>query len=65
MSLARQRGVHEDAGIRQDLVRLHTLSELGRFNGLRAKAVAQRVGLDSRNAQHRQALNEPQRPTGS
>jgi alkylation response protein AidB-like acyl-CoA dehydrogenase len=37
--LARSRGVNNDAGIRQDLARLYTLGELGRFNGLRLKAV--------------------------
>jgi alkylation response protein AidB-like acyl-CoA dehydrogenase len=39
ISLAQARGVNEDAGIRQDLARLYTLGELGRFNGLRVKAV--------------------------
>jgi alkylation response protein AidB-like acyl-CoA dehydrogenase len=36
---ARARGVHTDPVIRQDLVRLYTLGELGRMNGLRLKAV--------------------------
>ncbi len=39
INLAQARGVNEDAGIRQDLARLYTLGELGRFNGLRVKAV--------------------------
>ena len=43
-ALARMRGVNGDAGIRQDLARLYTLGELGRFNGLRAKAVRDQGG---------------------
>ncbi len=39
IGLAQSRGVNNDAGIRQDLARLYTLGELGRFNGLRVKAV--------------------------
>jgi len=39
ISLAQSRGVNKNAGIRQDLARLYTLGELGRFNGLRVKAV--------------------------
>src|ERR1700678_3961930 len=39
ISVAKSRGVNGDAGIRQDLARLYTLGELGRFNGLRVKAV--------------------------
>jgi alkylation response protein AidB-like acyl-CoA dehydrogenase len=38
IALAQSKGVNKDAGIRQDLARLHTLGELGRFNGLRMKA---------------------------
>ena len=38
ISVAKSRGVNRDAGIRQDLARLYTLGELGRFNGLRVKA---------------------------
>jgi alkylation response protein AidB-like acyl-CoA dehydrogenase len=45
ISLAKSRGVNHDAGIRQDLARLHTLGELGRFNGLRVKA-AKEQGRD-------------------
>ena len=45
ISLAKSRGVNTDAGIRQDLARLHTLGELGRFNGLRVKA-AKEQGRD-------------------
>jgi alkylation response protein AidB-like acyl-CoA dehydrogenase len=36
--LAKGNGSIEDASIRQDLVRLHTIGELGRINNLRAKA---------------------------
>jgi alkylation response protein AidB-like acyl-CoA dehydrogenase len=39
IALAQSKGVNKDAGIRQDLARLYTLGELGRFNGLRVKAV--------------------------
>ena len=45
IGLAQSRGVNHDAGIRQDLARLHTLGELGRFNGLRVKA-AKEQGRD-------------------
>ena len=45
ISVAQSRGVNHDAGIRQDLARLHTLGELGRFNGLRVKA-AKEQGRD-------------------
>jgi alkylation response protein AidB-like acyl-CoA dehydrogenase len=44
ISLAQSRGVNTDAGIRQDLARLYTLGELGRFNGLRTKAVKEQGG---------------------
>jgi alkylation response protein AidB-like acyl-CoA dehydrogenase len=44
ISLAQSRGLHKDAGIRQDLARLHTLGEIGRFNGLRVKAVKEKGG---------------------
>ena len=44
ISLAQSRGVNTDAGIRQDLARLYTLGELGRFNGLRMKAVKEQGG---------------------
>jgi len=43
ISVAQSRGVNHDAGIRQDLARLYTLGELGRFNGLRIKAAKERV----------------------
>ncbi len=36
--LARGNGTNTDPSIRQDLVRLHTLSEIARFNNLRLKA---------------------------
>jgi alkylation response protein AidB-like acyl-CoA dehydrogenase len=39
IALAQSKGVNKDAGVRQDLARLYTLGELGRFNGLRVKAV--------------------------
>ena len=44
ISLAQSRGLNKDAGIRQDLARLHTLGEIGRFNGLRVKAVKEQGG---------------------
>ncbi|HUC06104.1 MAG TPA: acyl-CoA dehydrogenase family protein [Acidimicrobiales bacterium] len=44
IALAQSKGLDKDAGIRQDLARLHTLSELGRFNGLRVKAVKEAGG---------------------
>ncbi len=43
--LAKGNGTASDPLIRQDLVRLHTLGELGRFNGLRLKA-AKAAGKD-------------------
>ena len=42
--MAQKKGSSKDAGIRQDLARLYTLSELGRFNGLRLKAVKENGG---------------------
>ena len=39
IDLARSNGAIEDPTIRQDLVRLYTLGELGRFTNLRAKAL--------------------------
>ena len=42
--MAQNKGSNKDAGIRQDLARLYTLSELGRFNGLRMKAVRENGG---------------------
>jgi alkylation response protein AidB-like acyl-CoA dehydrogenase len=44
IDLAKVRGVNSDAGIRQELARLYTLGELGRFNGLRMKAVKEQGG---------------------
>jgi alkylation response protein AidB-like acyl-CoA dehydrogenase len=44
IGLAKSRGVNTDAGIRQELARLYTLGELGRFNGLRLKAVKEQGG---------------------
>jgi alkylation response protein AidB-like acyl-CoA dehydrogenase len=43
--LAAARGLSGDPLVRQDLARLHTLSELGRFNALRLKA-AKQAGTD-------------------
>ena len=45
VDLAKGNGKIDDPSIRQDLVRLHTLNELGRMNGLRAKA-AKAIGQD-------------------
>ena len=45
VELARGNGKIHDATVRQDLMRLHTLNELGRFNNLRAKA-AKAIGQD-------------------
>jgi alkylation response protein AidB-like acyl-CoA dehydrogenase len=44
IGLAQSQGKNKDAGIRQDLARLHTLGEIGRFNGLRLKAVKESGG---------------------
>ena len=44
IGLAQSRGVNTDPGIRQDLARLYTLGELGRFNGLRVKAAKEKGG---------------------
>ncbi|MFN8052292.1 MAG: acyl-CoA dehydrogenase family protein [Acidimicrobiales bacterium] len=43
--LAAGNGMASDANVRQDLVRLHVLGELGRFNTLRVKA-ARKAGKD-------------------
>ena len=45
VDLARGNGTISDPTVRQDLMRLHTLNELGRFNSLRAKA-AKAIGQD-------------------
>jgi alkylation response protein AidB-like acyl-CoA dehydrogenase len=42
--MAQRNGANREAGVRQDLVRLYTLGELGRFNGLRVKAVKEKGG---------------------
>jgi alkylation response protein AidB-like acyl-CoA dehydrogenase len=42
--MAQRNGTNKDAGVRQDLARLYTLGELGRFNGLRVKAVREAGG---------------------
>jgi alkylation response protein AidB-like acyl-CoA dehydrogenase len=44
IALAKAKGVNTDAVVRQDLARLYTLGELGRFNGLRVKAVREQGG---------------------
>ena len=45
IDLARGNGTDADPGVRQDLARLHTLGELGRYNTLRMKA-ARQAGKD-------------------
>ncbi|MET0726819.1 MAG: acyl-CoA dehydrogenase family protein [Acidimicrobiales bacterium] len=45
VDLAKGNGKIADPSVRQDLMRLHTLNELGRFNNLRAKA-ARAIGQD-------------------
>ncbi len=44
VDLAREKGKDTEPGVRQDLVRLYTLGELGRLNALRQKAVKQAGG---------------------
>jgi alkylation response protein AidB-like acyl-CoA dehydrogenase len=48
VELAKANGKIKDPSIRQDLVKLHTLNELGRFNNVRAKA-AKSSGITSRD----------------
>ncbi len=45
VELAKGNGKIADPSVRQDLMKLHTLNELGRFNNLRAKA-AKAIGQD-------------------
>ncbi len=45
VELAKGNGKINEPSVRQDLMRLHTLNELGRFNNLRAKA-AKAIGQD-------------------
>jgi alkylation response protein AidB-like acyl-CoA dehydrogenase len=45
VELAKGNGKIADPSVRQDLMRLHTMNELGRFNNLRAKA-AKAIGQD-------------------
>ncbi len=45
IDLAKSNGAIEDPSIRQDLMKLHTLGEIGRFNNLRLKA-AKKAGQD-------------------
>jgi alkylation response protein AidB-like acyl-CoA dehydrogenase len=42
--MAQNNGSNKDAAVRQDLARLYTLGELGRFNALRLKAVKEQGG---------------------
>jgi alkylation response protein AidB-like acyl-CoA dehydrogenase len=44
IALAKSKGANKDPLVRQDLARLYTLGELGRFNGLRVKAVKEHGG---------------------
>jgi alkylation response protein AidB-like acyl-CoA dehydrogenase len=44
IELARSQGKVDDPGIRQDLMRLHSIAEIGRFNNLRLKAEKARGG---------------------
>jgi alkylation response protein AidB-like acyl-CoA dehydrogenase len=44
LELAKGNGTSKDPSIRQDLMKLHTINELGRFNNLRSKA-AKNAGL--------------------
>ena len=44
IELARQTGAIDDATTRQDLMRLHTISQIGRYNTLRLKALKARGG---------------------
>ena len=44
IALAQSKGVNTAAVVRQALARLYILGELGRFNGLRVKAVKERGG---------------------
>ena len=48
VELAKSNGKINEPSIRQDLVKLHTLNELGRFNNVRAKA-AKASGIASRD----------------
>ena len=45
IDLAKGNGAIQDPSIRQDLMKLHTLGEIGRFNNLRLKA-AKKAGQD-------------------
>ena len=61
VELAKGNGKINDPTVRQDLMKLHTLNELGRFNNLRAKA-AKAIGQDVPGpAEHLQALDERDR----
>jgi alkylation response protein AidB-like acyl-CoA dehydrogenase len=48
IELAKGNGTAQDPSIRQDLMKLHTINELGRFNNVRSKA-AKQAGLPSRD----------------
>lgn len=39
LTVARETGLDKDPGVRQDLARLHTLTEIARYTGLRQKAL--------------------------
>ncbi len=59
IELAKGNGTIDDPTIRQDLVRLHTMGEIGRYTNLRVKA-AKEAGVEAPPAvgEHRQALDE-------
>ncbi len=56
-----RRQVANDPTIRQDLMRLYTLSELGRINNLRVKAAKAKGQEIAGHGQHRQAVDERDR----
>jgi alkylation response protein AidB-like acyl-CoA dehydrogenase len=43
-TIAKQMGLSEDPGVRQDLARLHTLTEIARYTNLRQKALRETGG---------------------
>jgi alkylation response protein AidB-like acyl-CoA dehydrogenase len=43
-AIAQQSGANTDPGVRQDLARLHSLTEIARYNGLRQKALRESGG---------------------
>jgi len=44
IELAKSQGMVDDPGVRQDLMRLHSIAEIGRYNNLRLKAEKARGG---------------------